>query len=103
MPPTPPIACTLSDAELPARAAHLRTLGADALVGADVGDGRAVLRFRADAEERVRRAVAAEAECCAFLDLRLERGGDDLLLTVAAPEGAGEAVAQLAAMFGRPR
>ena len=100
---TPAIACTLTASELPVRAAELRALGEEALLGATLADDRAVLRFRGDAHARVEAAVAAEADCCAFLDFALEPVGDELVLTIAAPAGAGAAVAELVGMLGGPR
>jgi hypothetical protein len=37
--------------------------------------------------------VAAESECCAFLDFRLEHGDDATVLTITAPDGAAETLA----------
>jgi hypothetical protein len=100
---SPPVACTLTAAELPARAAELRALGEDALLSSSVDGGRAVLRFRGDAEARVSAAVAAERECCAFLRFDVERDGDELVLTIVAPDGAAETAGELAASFGGRR
>jgi hypothetical protein len=93
----PPIACSLTAGELPARAAAMRDAGAAALLDAERAGSRAVLRFRADAMTRARLAaiVAAEALCCPFLDLDLE-----LVLTVHAPDGAEPVVADMVAAFG---
>jgi hypothetical protein len=45
------------------------------------------LRFRSVAatRKRLEEIVAAEAACCAFLDLRLEECGEELLLSIEAP------------------
>jgi hypothetical protein len=49
--------------------------------------------------ERLEEIVAAEAECCSFLDLALEEQSAELVLSIAAPKG-GQAVAdELAAAF----
>jgi len=63
--------------------------------------GLASLRFRPDAEirERLAAIVAAESQCCAFLDLRLEHEANATVLTIAAPDGGTEVVHELAAMF----
>ena len=94
-----PIACTLSAPELRARGEELRALGGDGLVDASEDAGRAVLRFRADPaiRERVEAVVAAESECCAFLDFQLEHGDDASVLTISAPNGGAEMVHELAA------
>lgn len=94
-----PIACTLSATDLRARGAELRALGGDGLLELAEGPGRAVLRFRADPEirRRVEAIVAAESQCCAFLDLRLEHADDATVLTISAPNGGAEVVRELAA------
>lgn len=95
------IACTLSAADLEARAAELRAVGGDGLLDVSEGEGRAVLRFRPDPalRERLEAVVAAEAECCAFLDLRLDHQADATVLAISAPGGGGELVHGLAAAF----
>ena len=100
-----PIACTLTGMELEVRAAELLAIGADGLLDVTEGDGRAVLRFRPDPgiRTRVEAVVAAEAECCAFLDFRLEHHPDATVLTIRAPNGGGEMVHALAGAFGAPR
>jgi hypothetical protein len=94
-----PIACKLSATDLKARGEELRALGGDGLVDATEEPGRAVLRFRPDpsVRKRVEAAVAAESECCAFLDFELEAGEDATVLTISAPNGGAEMVHELAA------
>lgn len=93
-----PIACTLSAADLAPRLAEMKRLGQDALVSVDA-DGR--LRFRADPDTRARleAIVAAESECCPFLDLSLREEAGGLVLTIAAPKGAEPVVAGLVEAF----
>ena len=43
--------------------------------------------------------MAAEAGCCAFLDLRVDHDEDATVLTISAPNGGGEMVHELAAAF----
>jgi hypothetical protein len=95
----PPIACTLRAADVPARAEEIRALGRDGLLSAEGDERRAVLRFRGDAATRARveRFVAAESECCAFLRFEIDGSGT---LTIAAPEGAGAALADFVALLG---
>jgi hypothetical protein len=59
------------------------------------------LCFRADAATRRRlvEIVAAEAECCSFLELSLDRRGDELVLSIAAPRGAPALADGLAGAF----
>jgi hypothetical protein len=99
-----PIACTLSAADLEVRLAELRALGSDALRDVSEQAGRAVLRFRSgpDVARRVDAAVAAESECCAFLDFHVEHGAEATVLTVEAPDGAAEIVHELAEAFAGP-
>ena len=64
-------------------------------------DGAGTLRFRADGDTRARleAIVAAEAECCPFLDMELCEEADELLLTIVAPEGAEPIAADLIETF----
>ena len=96
-----PIACSLGAAELPARLAEMRAVGRAALVGVERSATRAVLRFRPDPRTRGRLAaiVAAEAECCAFLDMTLREGRDDVALTIDAPPDAAPILGDLVAAF----
>jgi hypothetical protein len=98
---TPPIACSLTAAELPLRQAEIRALGSVGLVDVTQEDGRAVLHFRPDPQirERVEAIVAAESECCAFLEFKVEHGAEATVLTVSAPNGGAETVRELAATF----
>ena len=92
-----PIACTLTATQMADRRAEMAAIGRAALLGA-----RAVVRFRADAETRRRleAIVAAEAECCAFLDLALRDQDDALALTIGAPPEARPVRDELVAAFG---
>jgi hypothetical protein len=100
-----PIACTLGVADLEARLAELRALGSDALVGVSAEKpGRTILTFRPgrDVARRIDAVVAAESECCAFLDFRVEHGTEATVLTITAPDGGGQVVDELAgALAGR--
>jgi hypothetical protein len=100
-----PIACSLGAADLERRLAELRALGSDGLVSVSQAPGRAVLTFRPGAEirERVPSAAAAEAECCAFLDFRVEQHGEATVLTVSAPDGGAEVVGELVAALAGSR
>lgn len=76
-------------------------MGAAGLIARDTENGKHKLRFRSDPKTRRRleEIVAAEAQCCSFLDLKLTERGDELVLTLTAPDG-GQAVAdELAAAF----
>jgi hypothetical protein len=101
---TPPIACTLSSAQLPRRQAEIRALGRDGLVAVAEEPQRAVLRFRPDPaiRARVEAIVAAESECCAFLDFMLEHDVDATVLTISAPNGGAEMVHELVVALAGP-
>ena len=94
------VACSLGAAELEQRATKIGVIGAS-LTSHSVEDGRHALRFRAIQQTRhqLEEIVAAEAECCPFLDLSLAEEDGELVLSIAAPE-AGQATADdLAAAF----
>ena len=96
-----PIACSLGPGDLKQRLAAIAETGAGSLLGHEVDGGRHLLRFRSNAatRRRLEEIVAAEAECCSFLDLILEERGGELRLSIAAPKD-GQAVAdELAAAF----
>ena len=93
-----PLACSLDAPALAERLAEMRALGEDALIAAEP-DG--VVRFRAtpDTRRRLERIVAAEAECCAFLDLRIAEAGGELRLVVSGPAEAEPVVDGLVRAF----
>src|SRR4051794_41982215 len=88
MPNELPIACSLSAAELPERLAEMNDLGRSALLGVERKGTTAVLRFghRAETSARLAAVVAAEARCCAFLDMTLRESPDALALTIRSEE-----------------
>jgi hypothetical protein len=92
-----PIACSLNADELPERLGEVRALGRD--VRAVDADG--TLRFGAEpaTRERLEAIVAAESVCCPFLSFDLRERDGELLLTIAAPEGAEPMVRELIAAF----
>jgi hypothetical protein len=90
MPPETPIACALDAQSRAARLAGARELGEQALVGLEVGDRRALLRFHGE-RERVAALVAAERACCAFFEFTATRDGEDTELEIVTPKG-GEPV-----------
>jgi hypothetical protein len=99
-----PIACSLTADDLRRRLDEIAAVGAESLIARDSDGPRHTLRFRSDPQTRGRleRIVAAEAECCSFLDLALLEQRGELVLILEAPEG-GRAVADgLAAAFGMP-
>jgi hypothetical protein len=83
MTPEPPIACTLTAAQMPARLAEIR---------AGICDQPTRARLAA--------IVAAESACCAFLEFDLEDGPAETVLTIEAPNGGEEVMHQLVEAFG---
>ena len=98
----PPIACTLTAAEMRARRLEMAALARE-LVSADVQGVHAVLRFGAAAatRERVAAFVAAESRCCALLRMELRDDPDALSLTIDGPPGSEPVVGELVGAFAR--
>ncbi|HET9164326.1 MAG TPA: hypothetical protein VFN89_12895 [Solirubrobacterales bacterium] len=99
-----PIACNLSAGDLQERLATVADVGARFLLAREQENGRHLLRFRADPEARRRleEIVAAESECCSFLDLSLGEDKGEILLSIASP-AEGQAIADgLADSFVAP-
>jgi hypothetical protein len=96
-----PIACSLGADDLEQRLADIAAVGDSRLVGREFDDGTHLLRFRPGAatRRRLEGIVAAEADCCSFLDLALEDRGTELVLKIAAPEDGQLIADQLAAAF----
>lgn len=82
----PAIACTLTSAELPDRLESARRLGKRALVGLEVSERRALLRFDGE-RESVDALVAAEARCCSFFTFDITETGELIELEILTPEG----------------
>jgi hypothetical protein len=99
-----PIACSLDAEDLRRRLSEIAAVGAESLFARDSDGPRHTLRFRSDPQTRRRleRIVAAEAECCSFLDLTLVEQKGELVLTVEAPEDERAVADGLADAFGMP-
>lgn len=83
-----PVACSLDADELPERLAAMAALGRAGLIAAERDGARAVLRFQPAARVELAAIVAAEAECCAFLSMRIHDEHETVVLTVEGPTGA---------------
>lgn len=96
-----PVACSLDAGALEQRLAAIAEIGADSLISRHAEDGRHMLRFRADTatRNRLEEIVAAEAECCSFLDLSLDQEADGLVLSIATPRDAQALADGLAGAF----
>src|SRR3954471_13309296 len=88
--PELPIACTLTPDDTTARLGLIDALAADGLLDRTPTDRGVRLRLRdtPEIEQRIRELIAAESECCAFLDFELGRDGGDLVLNSAGPGDA---------------
>ena len=82
-----PIACTLTPDGFAARMGLIDALAADGLIDrTDTERGvRVRLRDTPEIEQRVRELVAAESECCAFLDFTLGRDDEAIVLEISGP------------------
>ena len=96
---SPPIVCTLMPEDFKARLADLKLLTKDALISGWRDDLTLHLRYRPEAEDRVRRMVEREQECCAFLTFDLQSRPDATELRITAPEGAKEAIGPIYEQF----
>ena len=97
------MACSLGAGELAERLDRIACIGARSLIGNDSDGRRHSLSFRDDQVTRteLESVIAAERECCQFLELTLDQGEGELVLTIdAGPQGEPIA-AGLARAFAR--
>jgi hypothetical protein len=99
-----PVACSLEAGALEQRLAAIAAVGADSLISRHAEAGRHLLRFRAGAatRKRLEQIIAAEADCCSFLDLSLSHEAGELVLSIAAPRDARTLAEGLAGAFAGP-
>jgi hypothetical protein len=92
-----PIACTLSPGQYQDRTGELAALAARALRSRERRPDGEQLIFTdsADTERELRAVIAAEAGCCAFLRMDLQRAEDGLVLDIAGPQDARPVMAEL--------
>src|SRR6201986_1877776 len=92
-----PIACTLSPTHYRQRTVALTALAARALCSREptAGGQRLVFSDGAGVERDLPAAIAAEADCCAFLELDLTRTAAGLVLDVTGPPEAQGVIAEL--------
>jgi hypothetical protein len=93
-----PIACTLDRVQMRQRGEDIRALGRAALTTVDRGERHVVLRFsrRPGIREQVEQLVAAESECCAFLDFTIRHERDATVLTIVSPPNGAPVLHELA-------
>ena len=96
-----PIACSLGASDLRRRLDEIAALGGESLIERSAENERHLLRFRAGTETRRRleAIVAAEAECCSFLDLSLTEQGEHLILSISSAREGKLVADDLAAAF----
>ncbi|MET0609405.1 MAG: hypothetical protein ABW045_11685 [Gaiellaceae bacterium] len=92
-----PVACTLTPDAFRNRTGALAALGARALLTREqTADGERLTFIDSPViEQELRDVIAAEATCCAFLDLDLYRDGERLVLDVTGPADAQPIIAEL--------
>lgn len=94
-----PIACTLAPGEYKDRVAWIANLNRDALRKYERRDLTLELFYAPEARERVHEMARNEGTCCAFLSFQIRDAGDQVRLTVTAPESARDAADALFAQF----
>jgi hypothetical protein len=96
-----PIACTLDRTRMRQRGDDIRALGRAALTTVERGERHVVLRFvpRPGIRERVEQLVAAESECCAFLDFTITHERDATVVAVVSPPDGAPVMHELADLF----
>jgi hypothetical protein len=83
-----PIACTLQGGTYADRLAWIAQLARDGLCRHERRDLILELRYAPAVIARVPEMVRREQECCAFLTFDVEERGDEVRVTIAAPERA---------------
>jgi MerR family transcriptional regulator, copper efflux regulator len=93
-----PIACSLDASQMAERTERWQALAEHALISAEQTEGgvRQCYRGGVAIEAELRELVALEAECCPFLDLRVERAEAELRLEISGPPEAADIVAGFA-------
>ena len=101
MPTELPIACSLSAEDQARRQLEMASLRDRLLEVRTSGAHGAVLRFERDQETRRRLAaiVAAERECCPFLQLSLNDEGPNTVLMIGGPDEAEPVIREIAGAF----
>ena len=94
---TTPIACTLTPGQYQSRTAEMAALAARALRSREQTEQGERLTFDTspEVERELRAVVAAEAGCCAFLSMDVQRGEGELVLDISGPQDARPIIAEL--------
>lgn len=99
----PPIACCLSTGEYQRRNAWIESLARTHLRKPTRDDLVLRLLYASEAADEVRRMVAQERLCCAFLTFDFDPRPDAVHVTITAPETAREAADTLFGQFLKGR
>jgi hypothetical protein len=94
-----PIACTLAPGAFKDRLAWIAALNKDALRKYERRDLVLQLSYAPEARERVHEMVRNEQRCCGFLAFELRETGNEIHLTITAPERARGAADALFEQF----
>jgi hypothetical protein len=92
-----PLACTLTPGQYADRTGELAGLAARTLRSREqtpAGE-RLVFADTPEIERELRAVIAAEASCCAFLTMDLQRIADGLVLDILGPPDARPVIAEL--------
>ena len=92
-----PIACSLSGQDQTERLREFASLSSRVLGAESTGGGGSLVRFRldGDVQSQLTRIVAAERECCPFLDLSLTEDRSTLTLSIEGPEDAQPVITEI--------
>ncbi|MGH2984383.1 MAG: hypothetical protein ACRDK5_09040 [Solirubrobacterales bacterium] len=92
-----PMACSLSAGDQAERQRELASLSSGVLGAETTAEGGSLIRLRpdGDTEARLEQILAAERECCPFLDLSLGEDGSGLTLRIEGPTGAEPVIAEI--------
>jgi hypothetical protein len=97
-----PIACTLGSGDYRERLARIAELARDGLLSVRREDLAIELRYAPSVADRIREMVGKEQECCAFLNFAISEIGEDVRLTITAPERARDVADALFEQFVPP-
>jgi hypothetical protein len=99
------MACSLEAGELVQRLQRIARIGSRSWLGTDSDGRRHSLSFRDDQTTRseLEAVIAAERECCSFLELTLDQAGGELVLTIDAGVEGEPIAAGLAQAFAASR
>ncbi len=95
----PPIARMLTRDELAARLAEINALTRRSLISHERAGSSLHLVYCVDAVDEVRRIIAMEQRCCAFLGFAMEVTPEEVHVTITAPTGTDEASRWLFSQF----